>query len=120
MAGLTERRMFGGVCFGLNGHMLCGVVKDEIMVRIGPEAYARALRKPHAREMDFTGRAMIGYVYVAEPGFRSDVSLQAWLELACQFVHTLPAKAAAPHLIKPRPRKGARPKRSKAAGWSST
>jgi TfoX/Sxy family transcriptional regulator of competence genes len=93
VAGVGERRMFGGVCFTLNGNMCCGVVKDEIMVRVGPEKYSSALEHPHAREMDFTGRTMQGYVFVAKPGFESDASLRAWIDKARLFVGALSAKA---------------------------
>jgi len=89
-----ERRMFGGVCFTLNGNMCCGVVKDEIMVRVGPDQYGDALRSAFAREMNFTGRPMPGYVFVAEPGCRSDATLEHWLDLARRYVLTLPAKSA--------------------------
>ena len=54
--GTGERQMFGGVCFTLNGHMVCGVVKDELMVRVGPDVYPKSLKRPNARPMDFTGR----------------------------------------------------------------
>jgi TfoX/Sxy family transcriptional regulator of competence genes len=91
-ANVKERRMFGGVCFTLNGNMLCGVVKDEVMIRVGPDQYHEALKTPHAREMDFTGRAMMGYVFIAEPGFGSDASLRRWLDWAGRFVATLPTK----------------------------
>jgi hypothetical protein len=91
-ANVHERRMFGGVCFTLNGNMFCGVVKDEIMVRTGPAQFYSALRTPHAREMDFTGRAMAGYVFVAKEGFASEAALRKWLDVAETFVHTLPAK----------------------------
>jgi TfoX/Sxy family transcriptional regulator of competence genes len=93
VAGVSERRMFGGACFTLNGNMFCGVVKDEIMVRVGQENYSSALRRPHAREMDFTGRAMQGYVFIARPGFKSGLSLRAWIHKALDYVGTLPAKA---------------------------
>lgn len=91
--GVAERRMFGGVCFTLNGHMVCGVVKDELMVRVGGGAYAAALAMPHARPMDFTGRPMKGYVFIDADGIQSDTSLWHWLERGLVFVHTLPAKA---------------------------
>ena len=91
-ADLSERRMFGGVCFMLNGHMLCGVVKDEMMVRVGPDNYAKALEAPHARPMDFTGRPMVGCVFVEPPGIRSDTALRQWVTLARRFVEALPPK----------------------------
>ena len=91
--GAAERRMFGGVCFTLNGNMACGVVSADLMVRVGPDRYADALRKPHAREMDFTGRAMKGYVFVGAPGTRSSSSLKSWIGAGVAYVGTLPPKA---------------------------
>ena len=60
--GIAERKMFGGLCFLVSGNMCLGVVKDELMVRVGPDAYETCLAEPHARKMDFTGRAMKGMV----------------------------------------------------------
>jgi hypothetical protein len=57
--------MFGGLCFLVNGNMACGVEKRNLVVRVGPENYDRALSKPSARPMDFTGRALKGFVYVS-------------------------------------------------------
>ena len=92
MHSIGERRMFGGVCFTLNGHMVFGVVKDELMVRVGGDAYAAALTAPHARPMDFTGRPMKGYVFIEAAGVQADASLWNWLERGLKFVRTLPAK----------------------------
>lgn len=89
---VTEKQMFGGLAFMVGGHMCCGVNGDELMVRVGPDGYAAALASPHAREMDFTGKAMKGYVYVAAPGLADDDDLRSWLERAAAFVATLPAK----------------------------
>ena len=91
-SGVAERRMFGGVCFTLNGNMVCGVAKDDLMVRVGTDRYAEAMKQPHAREMDFTGRAMKGYVFVAAPGIKSIASLEAWIRKGVAYVSTLPAK----------------------------
>ncbi len=76
--GISEKKMFGGLSFLVNGHMACGIIGDELMVRVGPEAYDAALKKAGAREMDFTGRPMKGMVYVRPSGFRSTPSLKAW------------------------------------------
>jgi hypothetical protein len=92
MRGATERRMFGGVCFTLNGHMVCGVVREDLMVRVGPDSYEDILKQPHVREMDFTGRSMKGYVFVAAPGIKSDSSLKAWIGSGVSYVGTLPPK----------------------------
>lgn len=90
--GFTERAMFGGLCFLVNGHMVCGVT-SELMVRVGKDAYEAALADPHARPMDFTGRPLAGYVYVAAEGTRTRAALGRWLERAVGYVGTLPAKA---------------------------
>jgi TfoX/Sxy family transcriptional regulator of competence genes len=52
---VTERQMFGGLAFMLGGHMFCGVVKDTLMVRLGPDGADRALDRPHVRPMDSPG-----------------------------------------------------------------
>jgi len=90
--GITERKMFGGIAFMLNGNMACGPVNDELMVRVGPAAYADALAQPHAREMDFTGRPMKGMVFVAVEGIADDAALATWVARGVAFAGSLPAK----------------------------
>lgn len=89
---ISERRMFGGLAFMQRGHMIVGVVKDALMARVGPDGYAAALAEPHAREMDFTGRPMKGFVHVEPAGFESDAQLQRWVRRCTAFAATLPAK----------------------------
>jgi TfoX/Sxy family transcriptional regulator of competence genes len=91
--GLSERKMFGGLAFMVNGNMFAGIVKDELMFRVGPEAFEEALSRPGARPMDFTGRPSKGMVYVEPAGFESDEDLKAWLDEALTFAAGLPAKA---------------------------
>jgi TfoX/Sxy family transcriptional regulator of competence genes len=86
---VEERKMFGGLAFLRGGRMFCGIAKDDLMVRVGPEGYEEALEKPHVRPMDFTGRPMKGYVFVAPPGRRTDAALRAWVNLSASFVGTL-------------------------------
>lgn len=76
----------------LDGSMFCGVIKDDLVVRVGPARYEEALGKPHARPMDFTGRPMTGFVYVSAAGRKSDASLEKWVRWGAEFVSTLPAK----------------------------
>ena len=90
--GVTEKKMFGGIAFMVNGHMSCGVVSDTLMVRVGPDQYEEALKRPFASEMDFTGRPMKGFVYVAPDGFESDEDLESWVRTSLVFVHALPPK----------------------------
>ncbi len=84
--------MFGGLCFLLDGNMSFGVVRSELMVRVGPDAYPEALALPHAREMDFTGRSMRGMVFVSEDGISEDEDLEDWLERGLTFAGSLPPK----------------------------
>ncbi len=88
----TEKKMFGGLCFLIRGNMCCGVVGDELMVRVGADAYEEMLSHQEAREMDFTGRAMRGMVYVSSAGVEADEDLAAWVERGVVFAGSLPAK----------------------------
>ncbi|WP_035348396.1 TfoX/Sxy family protein [Edaphobacter aggregans] len=91
--GVTEKKMFGGVAFLLDGKMFCGIVKDDLMVRVGPDRHEDALREPHVRPMDFTGRPMKGYVYVDPDGSGTDREVKRWAERGFEFVSTLEGKA---------------------------
>lgn len=86
-----EIKMFGGLCFTVAGHMAVGVTGDELMVRVGPDAHATALARPHAREMTFTGKSMNGFVFVAPEGL-SGKALSSWVDPAVAFVRGLPPK----------------------------
>lgn len=89
---VTERKMFGGLCFMVGGHMCCGVERANLMLRVGSERYAAALKKPHARPMDFTGKPLTGFVYVSLDGVKTTRQLDGWLALALANVESLPAK----------------------------
>jgi TfoX/Sxy family transcriptional regulator of competence genes len=90
--GVEEKKMFGGVGFLLHGNMLVGVWKDSLIVRVGPDEGEAALREPHVREFDITGRPMKGWLMVGSEGLRGDDQLSGWIERATKFVRTLPAK----------------------------
>jgi len=92
--GYGERKMFGGICFLIGGHMCCGVAKGDLMVRVGPEAYAAALKRPHARPMDFTGRPLTGMVFVSRAGTARRAALAAWVERGADHAASLPPKKA--------------------------
>ena len=89
---LEEKKMFGGLAFMYKGKMACGIVKDELMVRVVASRYESSLEKPHCREMDFTGRPMRGYVFVDAPAIATDAQLSYWLDVGKAFVTALPAK----------------------------
>ena len=90
--GISERKMFGGLAFLLRGNMCCGVVGGELMVRVGRESYEAALHEPYAREMDFTGRPLRGFIYVAAEGLTSEGDLRAWVERGARYAESLPPK----------------------------
>ena len=94
-ADYSERKMFGGLCLMSGDHMVCGVAKDDLMVRVGPENHDAALARPGVQPLDFTGRPMRGMVYVEPSGYESDADLHGWVEQALNFVKTLPPKRAA-------------------------
>lgn len=89
--GVTEKRMFGGVCFLLRGNMLGGTTKDRFMFRVGKDQDAEAMARKGASAMDFTGRAMKGFVFV-DPASCDARGLKRWIEMADNYVGNLPAK----------------------------
>ncbi len=91
-SGVVERKMFGGLAFMVHGNMCCGIVGDELMLRVGVKQYEDVLTNPDARPMDFTGRPMRGMVYISSSGFGSDESLSRWVDRALDSVNTLPPK----------------------------
>lgn len=90
--GVVERKMFGGLAFMVDGHMACGLVGDELMLRLGPDGAEAALEKSHVRPMDFTGRPMSGMVYVSQAGLPDETALSDWVGRSLAFVATLPPK----------------------------
>lgn len=90
--GVTEINMFGGLCFMLNGNMLCGVHKDGVMYRIGKQNETAAMSIEGAHPLGFTGRKMGGMVEVDEDAYQDEEKRAAWLDLALTYVRCLPAK----------------------------
>lgn len=82
---VEEKKMMGGLAFMVNDKMCVGIIKDEMMCRIGPEIYEEALEKPGCREMDFTGRPMKGYVLVDFSGMKKKKDFDFWIDLALAF-----------------------------------
>lgn len=89
---VVEKKMFGGLCFMVTSHMCCGIVNDTLMARVGPDQYEKSLARKYVSEMDFTGKAMKGLVYVAPEGLGSDKALCRWVETCLKFVMSLPPK----------------------------
>lgn len=89
---IEERKMFGCICFLLNGNALAGVWKNSLIARLGPDKGEAALREPHVREFDITGRPMRNWVVVEPEGVEGDDQLKDWIERATTFVKSLPKK----------------------------
>lgn len=89
---VAEMKMFGGIAFMVSGNMCCGVIGDRLMARVGPIQYEEALAKPYAREMDFSGKPMKGFLFIEPEGFASDADLKEWVRLCEHFGGRLPTK----------------------------
>ncbi len=88
---LREVKMFGGICFMLNGNMVAGASRRGLLVRVGKARHAEAVTRPGARPMEMSGRPMEGYI-VVDPPPSDERALKDWLGLAVAFVKTLPTK----------------------------
>lgn len=99
--GIVERKMFGGLCFTVSGRMCCGVLGRDLVLRLSPERGEAALRRPHTRPMDFTGRPMRGFLYVAPAGTRDGRALRKWVAEGVEFARTI-AAAGPPRRRRPR------------------
>lgn len=91
-AGIVEKKMFGGYCWMLRGHMLCGVEVGRYMFRVGAAQEADALSRPGARPMDITGKPMKGFVWVDASAATAGAALEGWIDLAARYVGGLAPK----------------------------
>jgi TfoX/Sxy family transcriptional regulator of competence genes len=103
---VEERKMFGGLCFLVGGHMCCGLTSEAFMVRVGKEQFDEAIAQPHARPMDFTGRPSTGMVYVDPQGLGTRPALAKWVKRGLDFVETLPSKKKAKRPARQTARRG--------------
>jgi TfoX/Sxy family transcriptional regulator of competence genes len=90
--GFTEKQMFGGICYMINGNVCTGVINDEMVVRQEPERTDELLRNTHVRIFDFSGRPMKGWFFIHSSGVETDKDLSYWAKAAIQYVKTLPSK----------------------------
>ncbi|MDA0194624.1 MAG: TfoX/Sxy family protein [Bacteroidetes bacterium] len=80
-----DKKMMGGLCYMIDDKMCLGIVQDQLMARIDPEIYEQSLSLKGCLEMDFTGRAMKGFVYISPEGIDLDTDLDYWINLALEF-----------------------------------
>lgn len=89
---LTEKKMFGGLAFLLDGNMCCGVHGRELIVRLDPAETGTALAEPHTRIFDLSGRPMKGWILVEAAGLAEASALAKWLRLGTKYAASLPKK----------------------------
>ena len=91
-SGVTERKMFGGVAFMVNGNMACGVIGDDLMVRLNRDDAEQVLAEEHVGPMEFTGRKMSGFVTVDAVGIADEPGLAKWVDVGADYAASLPPK----------------------------
>ena len=91
-AGLTEKKMFGGLAFLIGGNMSVGIHGTELIVGITPEATGAALKEPGARVFDITGRPMKGWLLIGGAGITDPASLAKWVSRGVDYASSLPRK----------------------------
>src|SRR5512143_1223213 len=92
LPGLQEKKMFGGIGFIVRGNMACGVVGDDLVVRLDPHESESALALPYTKPFDTYGRKMAGWVLVSQPGIDRNEDLESWVLRGVNYVGTLPDK----------------------------
>jgi TfoX/Sxy family transcriptional regulator of competence genes len=92
LPGFTEKKMFGGIAYLVNGNMACGVNGENLIVRVGPEKHAEAEKRPHTKSYDMTGRPMKGWIAVDAKGREKDQELKSWIDMGIKFAQSLPKK----------------------------
>jgi hypothetical protein len=90
--GVTERKMFGGIAWMVNGNMACGIIGEDLMVRLDRDDAETALAEEHVGPMEFTGRPMRGFILVEAAGIEGDSELGRWVEAGADFAESLPSK----------------------------
>jgi TfoX/Sxy family transcriptional regulator of competence genes len=89
---VTERKMFGGVAWMVKGNMACGVMGEDLMVRLDRDEVDEALSEEHVAPMEMTGRRMRGFVVVESAAIADDPDLARWVDAGSDFAEALPAK----------------------------
>ena len=89
---VDEIKMFGGLCFKVNGNMACGVMNDDLIVKCDPERYDALLEKPNTKEFDFTGKPMRGIMMVSPAGIKTAATLRGWIKEGVEFAKSKPPK----------------------------
>ncbi|MFH2035963.1 MAG: TfoX/Sxy family protein [Candidatus Zixiibacteriota bacterium] len=92
VAGLTFRKMFGSLCFMINGNIAVCVSKDRLMVRVGPDNYEKAMKMKHTSVVYFSDKPITTFVYVEPEGLRTQKSIEKWVMMGVEFAGSLKKK----------------------------
>ena len=90
--GVSEKKMFGGICFMVNGNMCVGTWKGSLIVRLDKKNHDETLAEPHTKPADMNGRVMKGWALVQPVGIESENDLTVWVNRAAKFAESLPTK----------------------------
>jgi TfoX/Sxy family transcriptional regulator of competence genes len=86
------KKMFGGICYLLNGNMLGGIINDSLIIRAGKDKHENLLKQEHTRVFDITGKVMKGWILVEPEGLTNEEELWSWLTKGINYANSLPAK----------------------------
>jgi TfoX/Sxy family transcriptional regulator of competence genes len=90
---VAEIKMFGGLCFTVNGNMACGVMKDGLLVRVPDDQFDKLLREPGARTFDIMpGRTPKGFVVVDAKAISTTPKLKKWVARGVAVASAMPPK----------------------------
>ncbi|KAF0220747.1 MAG: hypothetical protein FD174_1071 [Geobacteraceae bacterium] len=89
---IDKKKMFGGICYLINGNMCFGIWKDYLIVRASVETTGKKLQEKHVKPFDITGKPMKGWFMVEQEGWRTPEDLGVWLTIGKDFALTLPEK----------------------------
>ena len=90
--GYSEKKMFGGICFMINGNLCVGPWKGSLIVRLDRDSHEQTQSEPYAKPMDITGKVMKGWARIEPAGIASDDDLKDWVNRAVKFARRLPPK----------------------------
>lgn len=92
LTNVVEKKMMGGLTFMVDDKMCVGVLEDKLMCRVGPDAYETALTRTGASKMDFTGKPMVGFLFVGRDGLKTENQWDYWLDLCLSYNKVAPVR----------------------------
>jgi hypothetical protein len=91
-SGLSEREQFGGIAFLVRGNVACGIIGEDLLVRVGPDMHEAAMKMKGAKPFSLTGRPSKGWVLASRSGLKGPATLKQWVDMGLEFARSLPPK----------------------------